>query len=76
MTTKCITDDLLLTFVNKIWVQPFELVLEIHNQLPDLGQNCLDNNLQTTFLNKFSSVKNHIFIFITLKLVTRGLIEN
>ena len=56
LTKKCITDDLLLTFVNKIWVQPFELVFEIHNQLPDSGQNGLDNNLQMTFSNKFSSV--------------------
>ena len=45
LTTKCIMDDLLLTFVNKIWVQPFELVLEIHYQLADSGQNELDNNL-------------------------------
>ena len=37
-------DDLLLTFVNMI-VQPFELVLEIHYQLADSGQNELDNNL-------------------------------
>ena len=44
LTTKCIMDDLLLTFVNKI-VQPFELVLEIHYQLADSGQNELDNNL-------------------------------
>ena len=28
LTTKCITDDLLLTLVNKIWGQPFELELE------------------------------------------------
>ena len=44
LTTKCITDDLLLSFVNNIWVQPFELVLEIHYQLADSGQNELDNN--------------------------------
>ena len=56
LTKKCITDDLLLTFVNKIWVQPFELVFKTHNQLPDSGQNGLDNNLQTTFSNTFSSV--------------------
>ena len=44
LTTKCIMDDLLLTFVNKI-VQAFELVLEILNQLVDSGKNELDNNL-------------------------------
>ena len=43
LTTKCIMDDLLLTFVNKI-VQPFELVLEILYQLVE-GKNELDNNL-------------------------------
>ena len=32
-------DDLLLTLVNKICVQPFELNLEIHYQLVDSGQN-------------------------------------
>ena len=68
--------DLLLTFVNKIWVQLFELVLEINYQLADSGQNELGNNLQTTFSNKVSSVKITVFILNTLKLVSKGLIEN
>ena len=44
--------------------------------LADSGQNELDNNLQTTFSNKFFVSENHhIYILITSKLVSKGLNE-